>query len=370
MKISRADQFHAGAAPAVLGEEPAPAAAAGETLLVFLDAAGRPARWLAFVPDGVARRGEGAEDLPAAPRCTILAVPGDAVAIRWLDLPEELTPAQAAAAARLQAGEHSAQPVSELHVAAGRGEEGRIPVAVVPVERMTSWLEAAASLGLDPVRIVPEPLLLLPPQEGFVRYDGFAPPAWRARAGAFGLEPELAAPIVGDAPVALLDQSGFEAGLPQALAAPALDLRQGAFGRARRLNVEGGAVRRLAALGAILLLLTLAVQIAGVMRYAFAADRLEAEAAALRTGAGPAAATRFAPAAGQLFDAVRATPNAELSALSWSGEGVLRVSVLGDSPATLGALEQRIAASGASIVREAERSAGGRAAADLVVRFP
>src|SRR6185295_2050847 len=55
---------------------------------------------------------------------TALAVPGTEVAIHWLDLAGDLTLAQAAAAARLMLADASAEPLAELHVAAGRAENG------------------------------------------------------------------------------------------------------------------------------------------------------------------------------------------------------------------------------------------------------
>lgn len=343
MKISRTEQFRAAAEPA------------GEVLFLARD--GAPERRLP-VP-GLAR--------PA------LAVPGDAVAIHWIDLPDGLAPAQAAAAARLRAGELSAQPLAEMHVVAGGREKGLTCVALVPMDRMAAWLEAAAAAGIDPDAIVPAPLLIPPPEEGLVRFDGFGPPVWRGQAEAFALEPELAGAVVGERPVREIDAVEFEAGIAAALAAPAANLRQGPFARRRQWKIAPRTVRRLALLGIALLLVTLAVQVAGVMRYSFSADRLEAEASALRAGgveSGPAPGTSFSALAGLLFDAVQATPNAELSALRFGADGALQASVFGDTPATLAALRQRIEAAGGTVVEGESRSAGGRAAVELTVRAP
>ena len=70
------------------------------------------------------------------------AVPGDEVAIHWLDLAEGLAPAQAAAAARLMLADASAAPLADMHVAVGRRENGLTPVALVPNARMAAWLAA------------------------------------------------------------------------------------------------------------------------------------------------------------------------------------------------------------------------------------
>ena len=52
----------------------------------------------------------------------MLAVPGERVAIHWLELAEGLAPAQAAAAARLMLADASAEPLADMHVAVGRPE--------------------------------------------------------------------------------------------------------------------------------------------------------------------------------------------------------------------------------------------------------
>ena len=69
-----------------------------------------------------------------------LAVPGTEVAIHWLDLAGDLTPAQAAAAARLMLADASAEPLGDMHVAAGRAENGLTAVALAPVALMQAWL--------------------------------------------------------------------------------------------------------------------------------------------------------------------------------------------------------------------------------------
>ena len=74
-----------------------------------------------------------------AGRCSV--VPGERVAIHWLDLAEDLTPAQAAAAARLMLADASAAPLADMHVAVGRPEDGLTPVALAPVADMAEWTE-------------------------------------------------------------------------------------------------------------------------------------------------------------------------------------------------------------------------------------
>jgi general secretion pathway protein L len=289
-----------------------------------------------------------------------LAVPGTEVAIHWLDLAGDLTPAQAAAAARLMLADASAEPLDRMHVAAGRSEEGRTPVALVPLAHMAAWLAD----GFDPDLVVPEPLLLVPPERGLVR-RGLD---HRGRAAAFSAEPELAALLAGDAQIVEVDEAGFEAGLAAALAAPAINLRQGPFAKRRQWRIESGRLRRVAMLGLALALISLIVQLATIMRYSFAADRLEAELAAL--GPGPSADTRpgFGALAPLLFAAVRATPSLQLTRLDYRSDGSLAATVQVDNAATLAAFRTRIEDSGLAVEGGSLISAGGQPSAELLLR--
>jgi general secretion pathway protein L len=137
-----------------------------------------------------------------------------------------------------------------------------------------------------------------------------------------------------------------------------------------------------------LLLISLAVQVALIARYIFAADSADAETRRIAAAALPrspaladpqAALTQrlaelrgggagFSATAGALFEAVKATPNIELNALAFAPDGLLRATVQADSPAAIEALRQRVEASGFSAEAGAPRSGGARRVADLTVR--
>lgn len=334
-------------------------------MLAFAGEAGVE-RWLLLADDGGVSRGEGDGDLPVlADGRAALAVPGEAVTIHWLTLDEGLAPAQAAAAARLMLADASLAPLADMHLAVGAAEGRRTPVALVPNERMTAWLAAAVAAGVDPDPVVPTPFLLPAPAEGLARRQRGAVADYRGESVAFAIEPELAGALTGDAAVADLDEAGFEAGLAEALAAPALNLRQGAFARRRRLRVVEGSWRKLAAYGLALAALTLVIQIAAILSYTFAADRLENEIAARGQSGAPARGAGFGPVASLLFEAIRSTPNAELTRLDWRADGSLAASLRVDTPATLAALRARAEASGLRV----EGGAPNGNVADLVVRL-
>lgn len=358
-----------------------------DALLIFLDARGEFEGWLHLADGGVAARGPGLEELPdlADPatgtgRRIVAVVPGDAAAVHWLEIPAGLAPAQAAAAARLIAAEVSAQPIADMHVAVGPElpDTPMRAVVLVPALAMAGWLGRLQQAALDPDMVVPEPLLLLTPTDGFVRYDRAGTPLYRGHADAFSVEPELAAHVIAGAPVTMLDQEQFEAGLTRAINHLPVDLRQGGFAKRRRWKIEWPLVRRLAALAGGLLLVTLALQVATIFRYTFEADRIEAETRQM-AGGDPAALERrlsalrgggagFDALAAGLFAAVQSTPNVELTGMLFDGSGAIRATVQGDSPATLALLQQSLEARGSAVTMGPVRAGGGRPVAEFTVR--
>jgi general secretion pathway protein L len=354
-------------------------------LLAFAGEGIAPGRWLLIEGGRVAARGEEGEAVALAPGTrTALAVPGAEVTIHWLDLALGLAPAQAAAAARLMLADSSADALADMHVAIGLAERDLTPVALVANARMAAWIAG------DPDIVLPSSLLLLPPEEGLVRYgggtvpeegtvpangEGTVPgpkvPDYRAAAAAFSVEPELAALLVGEAPVEAIGEEAFEAGLAAALSPPVINLRQGAFARRRVWRVDRSSARRVAWLALALAALSLIFQIAQIMRYSFDAGRLEDEAAAIAAGAPAGADSRpgFSPLAATLFEAIRTIPNVELSRIEYRPEGTMSAIVTVDSPATLAALRRQIETSGLIVQDGAPQpGGGGRTSAELLLR--
>lgn len=370
---------------------------ASDAVLIFLDSRGEIEGWLQTASDGIVARGRGLEELPALvdpntgePLRLVAIVPGEAVSVHWLELPAGLAPAQAVAAARLMASDMSVQPLAEMHVAVGREFEGETAraVALVPAITMAGWLGRLQAQGFDPDLMLPEPLLLPRPSEGFFRHDRGATPLFRGRNDAFSIEPDLAELIVADAPVELLDPDRFEEGLVDPIASPAVNLRQGAFAKRRRWKIEWPLVRRLVMLSLAILLVTLSIQVVAIVRYTYAADALEIEANRVAAQTLRRSDPLFnAPAqldqrltelrgsgggygslASALLEAVRGVPNAELTAMNFSDDGTLRATVQADSPATLSALQERLGAGGLRVEAGPLRTGGGRPTVELTVR--
>lgn len=352
----------------------APASAA--TLLAFADGAGVPRRWRLISGGAVVGRGDELAELPEQRPWvrTVLAVPGTDVTLHWLELGEGLTGAQAAAAARLRLADETLGTIGEMHVAAGRQENGLTAIATVPAARMGAWIAGAKAAAMEPDVIVPSPMLLMPPGEGLVRYSGAdGAPDYRGIAQAFSLEDDLAAVVLGDTPVRNIENGAREAGLAPMLADPPINLRQGLFARRREVVLDRRRINWMVALALILLIVSLLIQIVSIARTTFAADRIQAEAKEVRdamgaAGAQPGTRTSFAVSVGPLLEAVREAPNAVVTQIVYQSDGSLRATISADAQATVDGIRTRIEARGMSVAAGPVSVADGRASAAMTLR--
>lgn len=150
----------------------------------------------------------------------IVAVPGEAVTLLWLELPAR-HPLQARAAARLRLEAHVAVPVEGLHIALGptAGPGTACMIAVTANTRMDEWKQRCEALGATAAAWVPDYLLLDAPDGERVHamaLDGRL--LVRGQECAFSGPPALAHAIVGDGLMDLLPAEDNEARLARAAA--------------------------------------------------------------------------------------------------------------------------------------------------------
>lgn len=351
---------------------------------------GEPYRWLRIAGDAVVARGEGVP-MPAPPdemQPRVVAVaPADAVTLHWADLPDRST-AQAVAAARLAIGEASAAPVTELHVAVGHEEGGgERPIGVVGIEQMRTWLAALAGEGVDPDVLVPAPMLLPRPDQGFVRADLAGHGVVRGPTSGFADEARLTELITGENPPETLDREAVEAAIVAAATAPALDLRQGPFAKRRRRAIDWTLVRRLVWLALAIVVVTLLISLFRIMRTDIAANGIEARTAMLAQQGLPAGTTitdperqlsgrlaamrggglGFTRTAAAVFGAVQAVPGTELTALHFNDAGVLKATVTAQNEAEANDLKRRIEALGFTVEASTFAANAGQVSGDLTV---
>jgi general secretion pathway protein L len=294
-------------------------------------------------------RGDG---LPPADAATplIVAVPGEAVALHWLDLPD-LAPAQGQAAARLLLGEALAEADPHIVVAPGTGPR---PVAVTARSAMAGWLAELASAGLSPTALLPEPLLLPAPATGFAVHQDGGRLIARSAAMAFAAEADLAAALIGDEPT-----TPANLGLPDPLP---INLLAGDYAPVSRWQPPPGLARRLGLLAATLAGLWLAGDVAALVQAKRAASNANAEAQAIAARLLPAGADDPVAAlkalarqrgadgglgavAGPLVDAIAARPGAGLASLRYTPSGGLVAGVAGGAGEAQ-ALAERLSAAG------------------------
>lgn len=327
-----------------------------------------PWLWLDVRDGAIGARGEGLPEAVEPGTTPVIAVaPAAAVALHWADLPDR-SQAQAIAAARLLVAEASMAPLADLHVAVG-AEAGLVerPIGVVANARIAEWLATLIAAGLEPAAIVPAPMLLPRPDEGYVLGDlGVGGRVVRGATSGFAHEDGLTELVVGDAPVETLDRVALERAIVAALADPPLDLRQGPFARRHRTAIDWPLVRRLAWLIVAIMSVTLLITLTRTVRYGLAADTLEAQADALARQGLPRGETvndaarqltdrlaklrgagiGFSTTAAAATSAVQSVPGAEVTTLAFDPNGDLRVGIAVQGEGQIIDIQRRIQAAG------------------------
>jgi general secretion pathway protein L len=339
-------------------------------------------RWVEARDGAIVARGEGLPDLAAESEATLLAVaPADAVTLHWAELPSR-SPAQATAAARVLVADASVTSLADLHVAVGQeaGSTER-PIGVVATARMRDWLAQLAAVAADPVAIVPAPMLLPRPDDGYVIGDfGAGGRVVRGPSSGFADEEGLTGLITGDAAVATLDREALEAATVAALTDPPLDLRQGVFAQRQAFAIDWKLVRRLAWLIVAIMSVTLLITLVQILRYNASADALEAKADTLaRQGlargetvndAGAQLTDRltrlrgagagFSQTAAAVAAAISAVPGAEISGIAFDTTGKLRVTVVTQTQGQITDVRDRILAAGFAVEASPFGGSGSR----------
>jgi general secretion pathway protein L len=344
-----------------------------------------PPRWQRFAGPREIASGSGWPAAAAAsePEPVLVAVPGEAVALHWLDLPD-LAPAQASAAARLMLGDRLAEADPHVVVAPMPPGGSRLrPVAVVARAAMAGWLADLAAHGLTAAAIVPEPLLLPEPASGWsVMADGPRVIA-RSATAAFAAEADLAALLLGDAA-----RQPARLGLPDQVP---LNLLAGDFAPVRRWRAPPGLARRAGLAVAALLGLWLAGDLAALWRASRAARAADAETLAvarplLAAGAADGAAALaglqaiarqhgadggLAALAGPLTSALATRPanSAGLASLRYTPAGGLVAGVAGGEAEAV-ALAEAMRATGLGVQTGLTRADADGSITDVTVRRP
>ena len=355
------------------------------TLMIFLPSGDRPFRWMRIADAAIAGEGEGVP-VVAAEESVVAIPPADAVTLHWAELPDR-SAAQAAAAARLVVAEASATPLGELHVAVGDEGSANRPIGVVAAGSMRDWLAQLAAAGVDPDAMIPAPMLLPRPDEGFVRARPAGEAVVRGADLGFADEARLTALVTADAEPVDLDRDALAGALVASIASPALDLRQGMFARRRQLALDWALIRRLSMLAVAILLVTLSIDLVTIAKYSFGADTVGARADALggsglargetvtdvdrqlaeRLSAVRGPGAGFTTTAAAVYAVVRTVPGVELTGIDFSPNGSMRLSVAAERESLPTDFKRALEAAGFTVSAGTFSAAGGRVTGEMTV---
>jgi len=339
--------------------------------------------------DGWVDAWERPQDDAADDRLIALAPAAD-VPLRWHHYPDA-APAQAAAAARLDALKDSLGDAAALHVVAGQPAEAgqAVPVAVTTHAAMTAWTDWLAAQGLSPDAILPAAAAVPPPE---------AETLWAAEVGgetivrtadrAFLSDPELDPLMAGERTIAPLDAAQMREALLLSLAAPPLDLLSGAWKPKRNWAVDPGLLRLAKRLLIALVVVSLMVPIVHAIRLMSDSSRADeatvemakktgiaapdAEAAEAEidrrlaaAGGGPLA---FSVPASALYDAMRDTPGVTLKSLAHRTDGTLTTTLAAPRVDDINAVLLALQAHGYRITAQPMAGTDGQQMANVTIR--
>jgi len=348
---------------------------------------GDQGHWLRIVGSEVVDRGEGG---PAtkddADLRVVGVVPSSDVVVHHAAL-AGLTDAQARGAARLAVAESAMAPIESLHVAVGGEHDGERTIVAIDARAMTQALMALTERGFDPDAMIAAPLILPRPETGFVSADLGVEGVVRGRDTAFEDDAVLT-PLLTRGDVVALDREEIEAAIVAAAANPEVDLRQGPFTKRRNWALDRARLRRIAWLAAACLVSLILIPLVTLIHLNTAAARVEAATLATAQGALPPGTAvlnpvaqlderlaalgggggGFLPLAAVFGASAEGIANVELGAMTFEGDGSLRVSARSTNPTDLTTLETRLAAAGVTVLPSAAGGAGP--SRDITVRAP
>ncbi|MFM9852385.1 MAG: type II secretion system protein GspL [Sphingomonadaceae bacterium] len=340
--------------------------------------------WLRIEDEAIVARGDHFAPEEGGDDVLVAIAPAHAVALHWLDLPG-LAPAQARGAARLVAAEKSLISDDDAFVACGEqaeGEGARI-VAIADRADIKHWIAR-----LDPDVILPSPLLLDKGHDGFLRANLGHETVLRGADIGFA-DDEIVTPlVVGDASLETLEPAAVEAMIVASTHSPDINLRQGEFARKRDWAIDRRWLRQIGGAIAALLLISLAIPLIEIARLSWVTATVEQTSASLaQTALGEAvpadqaaasldarlAAVRgggagFVATAGAVIQSIQTTANSELTAMSFSPDGIMRVTIRASTAAELDAAQVRMRGAGLTVTAGPVNPSQGQPIVDVEVR--
>ena len=339
--------------------------------------------------DGWVSAWEQPQDDSADDRLVALA-PAVDVPLRWLHYPDA-APAQAAAAARIDALKDSLGDAALLHVVTGQpvGEGQAVPVAVTTHAAMAAWTDWLKARDLAPAAIIPAAAAVPPPEPGTL---------WTADVGgeqivrradrAYRSDPELDPLMAGSHDVAPLDPDRMREALLLTLAAPPLDLLSGGWRPKRSWAADPALLRMAKRLLVALVVVSVLIPIIYAVRLTSDTERADDAVVAMAkkagvtaddataaeaeidrglavAGGGPLA---FSVPASALYDAMGDAPGVSLKTLSHRTDGTLTTTLAAPRVEDINQVLLALQARGYRITAQPMAGSDGQQMANVTIR--
>jgi general secretion pathway protein L len=363
------------------------------TMILMLPPEGAVRQWWRVEEGSVAASGdrsEWADALVDEPdMAVIVLVPATAAPVHWLSLPD-LTPPQAAAAARLQVQDQALGDGAAAHVAAGLpGADGLVPVTAVARAAMAQWLAQLSDHGVTAQALVPLAVLVPAPGEGrALRADIGGASLLRTAALCAEADPVIDPLRVGLAKVDRASDGNVAAWLAELAEPVPINLLSGDFAVRRRSALDPVTRRWLVRLTAAAALLTLAVPLVQAWHFArgiaAADDRAVTAAASVGARGADAAAAEAAldqrlaargggPLAlsaplGGLYQSLSEHPAVAVRSLTHGSNGTLGVTLASPRIEDVNAVLKELQARGYKITAQALQGSDGMQMGNVTIR--
>jgi general secretion pathway protein L len=321
-----------------------------------------------------------------AAQIAALVSAGD-VHVAWTDI-AGLAPRQAEGVARVRAGEAA---LGDAHIAARHIGDDRVVTATISAPFMEKGLARLALHGLDPDLVVPFGAAIAPaPDEvAHALFDGDA--VLRGPQFAIPDEPALRSLLVGDTPVAVLDEPSVRSALAAIPDAALPNLREGRFAkRVRRAWLSDEQRVWLTRLTVALVLVSLLLGIVTYAKYRSAmseqnrlaiaaAQRIDPSIADIETAESKVDAAlvqkglatgRFAPLSAGLWRAVKTSPNVTVRELRFAPDGILTVVLSAPDANSVNRALIAIQQDGYRVTATPRQDNSGATLVDLTMRMP
>ncbi len=360
---------------------------AGDDLILFLPGESDAAIGWARASEGrIVAEGSDVSGLADNGYERIVALaPASVSGIDWIELPD-LAPAQRDAAVRgLLADRVIAADTLHMTASSEADATGFRPVVWAGRDRMAGWLAALAQAGLQADAIVPALLAVEPEADGFVRAKVGSEVVVRGPRSGWADEENVTPLLAGDAEIAEMSQRAVEAGLLRLVDFPPVNLLSGPFAPGGDWAVDSRLKRWLVGLVLVVALMAMLIPLAQLWQTNRAAARLEAESSALALRSFPDAenplaalqaevsarrggGAGFIATLGAVNQAVADTPNAELTGLNFTPDGILQTTVRVTNADEATRLVEKIRAQGFRVDLAAPAMNQGRLLQPITVR--